>query len=525
MPPSTARKPLVLLTVCVSVLAINIDTTIVNVALPTLGRELDASTRDLLWIVDGYNLSFAALVLAMGSLSDRWGRRPALLTGLGGFALASGVAALVDSSEALIALRFVMGTCAALIFPTTLSIIANAFPERRERAAALGLWGAAVGVGVAAGPVSGGVLLEHFTWHAVFWAMVPVAAVAMGLTVAFVPESRDPSVPALDRTGLAVSVAALGLLTYSIIEAPERGWSSTPTLLGLGVAALLLVAFVVHERRTPHPMLDVTLFRDRRFSAAAVAVTISFFALFGFIFLITQYFQFVRDFSALGTGARILPVATSIAIASIVGGLLAPRVGTKAVVTVGMTLLGSSFLWISTVAVDAPYPTVIVPQMLLMGTGLGLISTPATESILQVLPPARAGIGSAVNDATRELGGTLGVAVIGSLFSSLYADRLVEALGQVPGGPGDADLDAAAESVAVADVLAAADPRLLDGVNEAFLVGLHTGCLVIGTMCLLGAVFSLVALPGRRFAQQVQARVEAETGTDAGELTAANLPG
>ena len=305
--------------------------------------------------------------------------------------------------EALIALRFVMGTCAALIFPTTLSIIANAFPERRERAAALGLWGAAVGVGVAAGPVSGGVLLEHFTWHAVFWAMVPVAAVAMGLTLAFVPESRDPSVPALDRTGLAVSVAALGLLTYSIIEAPERGWSSTPTVLGLGVAVLLLVAFVVHERRTPHPMLDVTLFRDRRFSAAAVAVTISFFALFGFIFLITQYFQFVRDFSALGTGARILPVATSIAIASIVGGLLAPRVGTKAVVTVGMTLLGSSFLWISTVAVDAPYPTVIVPQMLLMGTGLGLISTPATESILQVLPPARAGIGSAVNDATREL--------------------------------------------------------------------------------------------------------------------------
>ena len=188
--------------------------------------------------------NIAALVLAMGSLSDRWGRRPALLTGLGGFALASVVAALVDSSEALIALRFVMGTCAALIFPTTLSIIANAFPERRERAAALGLWGAAVGVGVAAGPVSGGVLLEHFTWHAVFWAMVPVAAVAMGLTLAFVPESRDPSVPALDRTGLAVSVAALGLLTYSVIEAPERGWSSTPTVLGLIVAAVLLVAFV-----------------------------------------------------------------------------------------------------------------------------------------------------------------------------------------------------------------------------------------------------------------------------------------
>ena len=196
-----------------------------------------------------------------------------------------------------------------------------------------------------------------------------------------------------------------------------------------------------------------------------------------------------------------------------------------AVLFLGMTLLGSSFLWISTVAVDAPYPTVIVPQMLLMGTGLGLISTPATESILQVLPPARAGIGSAVNDATRELGGTLGVAVIGSLFSSLYADRLAERLGQVPGGPDPATLDAAAESVAVADALAVADPRLLEGVNDAFLLGLHTGCLVIGTMCLLGAVFSLVALPGRRFALQVQARDQETTDSDGEELTAANLPG
>lgn len=311
-----------------------------------------------------------------------------------------------------------------------------------------------------------------------------------------------------------VSIAALGLLTYTIIEASERGWTSAETLVGLAVSASLVAAFVAHERRTPHPMLDVTLFRDRRFSAAAVAVTISYFALFGFIFLITQYFQFVRDYSALSTGARILPVAISIAVASLVGGALAPRIGTKVVVATGMALLGSAFLWVGTVPVDASYATVIVPQMLLMGTGLGLITTPATESILQVLPPARAGVGSAVNDATRELGGTLGVAVIGSLFSSLYADRLLERLGSVPGGPDGGVLDEAAESVAVADALAVTDPRLLDGVNDAFLLGLHAGCLTIGALCLAGALFSAVALPGRI---PTPTDVDDPTGPGAGE--------
>jgi EmrB/QacA subfamily drug resistance transporter len=490
----------------VAVLAINLNTTIVNIALPTLSVELHAGTRELLWFVDGYNLAFAALVLAAGSLSDRFGRRPALVLGLLGFGLASTASALSGSAGALVATRFAAGVCAAVIFPATLSIIANAFTDRRERAAALGIWGAATGIGVATGPVVGGWLLERFAWQSVFWAMVPVALVAIAMAVAFVPESKDASVPPLDLPGLGVSVALLGLLTWTIIEAPDAGWASTRTLLGFGGTLLLLTVFVRLERLADHPMLDITLFRDRRFSAAAGAVTISFFALFGFIFLITQYFQFVRDETALGTGVKILPVAAAIAVSSIVGGLLAPRIGVKAVVATGMTLLGSAFVWISTMPIDAAYASEIVPQMLLMGTGLGFISTPATESIMQVLPPARAGVGSAVNDATRELGGTLGVAVVGSLFSSLYGARLVELLdGRLP----TAQLRAAEESVGVADAIGAQVPGVTAAVEDAFMSGLGTASLVIGLLCLAGALFSAVALPGNRWERAVDREVRA----------------
>ena len=490
------HKATLLATVCLAALTINLDTTIVNVALPSLARELDASTRDLLWVVDGYNLAFASFVLAMGSVSDRFGRRPALVLGLASFAISSGLAALVDSVGALIALRVVMGMSAALIFPTTLSVIANAYTDRRERATALGIWGAAVGMGVALGPITGGFLLEHFTWHSVFWALVPVGVVAIAMTLAFVPESRDPSVPPLDLLGLATSVAALGTLTWTIIEAPEHGWTSAATLGGFVVAAVLILGFILIERAAEHPMLDITLFLDRRFSAACGAVTIAFFALFGFIFLITQFFQFLRDYSALGTGVRILPVAISIAVASVVGGQLAPRLGTKSVVGTGLALLGSSFLWISTLEIDVAYATTIVPQMVLMGLGLGLITTPATESIMQVLPPARAGVGSAVNDATRELGGTLGVAVVGSLFSSLCGAKLVELL---DGRLDPSTLEAARESVGFTDALATRVPDVANAMEVAFIDGLSRGSLVIGLLCLVGSAFAWAVLPGNRY--------------------------
>lgn len=488
------RKYGTLAAVCLAVLAINLDTTIVNVALPHLSRDLDAGTSALQWIVDGYNLAFAALVLAAGSLSDRFGRRPALVVGLLGFAVASAVGASLHSAAQLVAARAVMGMFAALVFPTTLSVISNTFRDRRERAAALGVWGAVVGLGVAAGPVTGGLLLEHFYWGSVFLALIPLALVAIAMTLVLVPESRDPSVPPLDLPGLGLSVAASGLLVATLIEAPQWGWTSARTLGGLLGSALLLAVFVLAERRAAHPMLDVTLFADRRFSGASGAVTLTFFSLFGFIFLITQYFQFVRGYGALSTGARILPVAVCIAVASVVGARLAPRIGTRAVVTTGLVLFGSAFAWISVIDVDAPYATVVVPQMVLMGLGMGLISTPATESILLVLPPARAGVGSAVNDATRELGGTLGVAVVGSVFSSGYAAQLADTAGRLLPAPA---LAAAQDSVGAGAALGAGSAQVAQAVRDAFMAGLHSSSLLVGGVCFVGALGAVFALPGR----------------------------
>ena len=509
---TSRRRLLVLATVCLAAFAINLDTTIVNVALPDLGRQLHATTRDLQWIVDGYNLAFAALVLTAGSLGDRFGRRPALLTGLAGFAISSGLGAMMTSPSALVAIRFVMGISAAVIFPTTLSIITNAFPDRRDRAKAVGVWGAVTGLGVAIGPVTGGLLLAHFGWPSVFVALVPVALLALAATWVWVPESSDPAEARLDLPGLALSSAAIGVLVYTIIEAPALGWSNTASLAGFVGAAVLAAAFVVVERRRTRPMIDVTLFRTPAFSAASASVTIAFFALFGFIFLVTQYFQFVRGFGTLSTGLRILPVATTIAIGSVVGVVLAGRIGTRSVVTTGLVLLGSSFAWIGVSPTFMPY-TEIIGQMVLMGLGLGLTTAPATESILSVLPPAKAGVGSAVNDATREAGGTLGVAVLGSIFTSLYASRLHStAFGSLPAHVRDAaqnSLAAAFGTIRRASS-GAAQQQLLDGVHTSFMHGFHTASLVGGAICLAGAAGALL-LPGRPNAGAAPAAVaEAE---------------
>lgn len=491
--PIGASRWTILAVLCLGVFVVNSSTTIVNIALPTLTTEIGASTRDLLWIVDGFNLTFAALVLAAGSLSDRFGRRPALLLGLAIVAVAGLAGSRATTPDALIIWRAIAGVGAAIVYPVTLSVIANVFSDRAERATAIGVWGAATGAAVALGPVAGGWLLEHFWWGSILVASAAVAAFTFALSLLVVPNSSDPSVPRLDVRGLVLSSIGLGLLVHAIIEAPERGWGTVTSLAAFAAAAVVIAAFVLAERRTEAPMLDVRLFANLRFTAASMAVTTAFFALFGFIFLVTQYFQFIKGYGPLETGLRILPVATSIALASVLGAAFAVRFGSKLVVAVGLLSLTVAFGWTSQVDAETSY-TVIVLQMLLLGTGLGLTSTPATEAIMGVVPAAKAGIGSAVNDATRELGGTLGVAVIGSVALSLYRDAVAGA--QLAPAAKETAQESVGAAYSVAAQLPAQSADALTALaRQGFLDGFNAGCVVAAGVVFVGALLVARYLP------------------------------
>ncbi|MGN6867687.1 MAG: MFS transporter [Solirubrobacteraceae bacterium] len=494
------RKPLILTALLLAAFVINLDTTIVNVALPTLVRQLHASNSQLQWVVDAFNLLFAASVLAAGSLSDRFGRKGMLLAGLLVFGLASVAGGSTGSAGQLVAARAVMGVGAAMVFPATLSLISNVFTERRERALAIGLWGGITGVAIALGPIVGGWLLEASGWRSIFFAMAPVAALAGVLVAGYVPTSRDPHAPRSDRAGFALSTATVALLVYTIIEAPGHGWGSARTLASFALTTLLAAAFVARERRTEQPMLDLSLFGNPRFTAASASVAISFFALSGFIFLVTQYFQFLKGYGPLSTGVRLLPVASFVAISSVLGTRLAVRIGTKLVVASGLLLMAGFYVWVTVTSVRTGYGT-IAAQMVVLGTGMGLTSAPATEAIMGVVPKAKAGVGSAVNDATRLLGGTLGVAVIGSVYASLYASRLTSALPNgLPAGLTRTAHASAGGALTLADkLLHSGHPALAaaihDAASSAFFHGFHTANFVAAGIAAAGAGMALALLP------------------------------
>lgn len=495
------RRWLILPVLCLSLFLVVVDNTIVNVALPTLARELDATTSQLQWIVDAYALVFAGLLLAAGSLGDRFGRRSSLQLGLVLFALTSIGAAFATTAGQLIWARAAMGIGAAFVFPATLAILTNVFTDPVERAKAIGIWAGVSGLAVALGPLSGGWLLRHFWWGSIFFVNVPIVVLALAAGWVLVPDSRDSNAGRFDRVGFLTSIAAIVALIYTVIEAPHRGWSSPLTIAGFVAAAVLLVGFVTWERRTHEPLLDVRVFANARFSAASVAVTVSFFALFGFIFLVTQYFQFVRGYDTFAAGVHTLPFAAAAMVTAPTSARLALRFGTKLVVSAGLVSMAAGFWVASLTEADSSYWGVVVPAMVLMASGLGLVGAPATESIMGALPPERAGVGSAVNDTTRELGGTLGVAVVGSVFSSVYGPRLADGFAQLPGIPAEA-VAAAKQSVVAALMVAerapeAARPTLVAIARDAFMDGMATGSRVAAVACALGAVAALRFLPAR----------------------------
>ena len=477
-----------------SLVIIGLDNTILNVALPTLVRELGATQSQLQWMVDAYILVFAGLLLTMGALGDRYGRKLALTVGLILFGLSSVAAAFADSANALIAARAVMGIGGALIMPATLSIITNVF-SGPERGRAIAAWAAVAGLGIVLGPVLGGWLLENFWWGSVFLINVFVVAAAIVLGFFLVPESKDPAATPLDPVGAVLSIVGLVALVYAIIEAPSRGWTDPVVLVGFVVAAILLTVFLWWESRTEHPMLQLSFFENPRFSAASIAITLVFFAMFGTVFLNTQYLQFVLGFSPLEAGFRVMPVATMI-VAAPLSARFAERFGTKRVVTTGLVIVAVAMSILATITVDTGYGRVAVALMIL-GAGMGTAMAPATESIMGSLPLAKAGVGSAMNDTTRQIGGALGVAILGSILASAYGSAMAPVVTNLPPEAAAVAGDSIGGAAAVASQIGEAGAALMDAASAAFIGGMESAVWVAAGVALLGAVVTFLWLPAR----------------------------
>ena len=408
---------------CVTLLLISMDSTVLNVALPTIVRTLDASSSQLQWVVDAYAVVFAGLLLSMGALGDRLGRKWVFLGGLLVFGGGSAAAALSGSPDRLTLARAVMGVGAAALMPSTLSILTNVFTGEADRAKAIGIWSGSTGIGVAIGPILGGFLLAHFWWGSVFLVNVPIVVVGVAAAIWLVPNSRNPSASRPDPIGSGLSIIGLGLLLWGIIEAPSRGWSSPEIIGALVGAGGIIIAFVLWEHRSDHPMLPVRFFADRRYSAAIGALALVLFALMGMFFLMTQYLQFVLGFSALQAGVRIAPVALALLVLAPTSVVAARRVGTKAVVVPGMLLIALGLGILSRTAVGDSYGRCILP-LLLVGVGVALSLAPCTEAVMGSLPRSEAGVGSATNDTAMQIGAALGVGVLGTALDLRYQHLL-----------------------------------------------------------------------------------------------------
>lgn len=478
-------------------LAVTMDNTILNVALPTIARDLGATGSQLQWIVDAYIVVFAGLLLTSGTLGDRLGRRRLLLAGLTVFGIASTATVLVTSADQLIAIRGLMGLGGALLMPATLSLITNLFPEE-ERPKAIATWAAVTGVGMVLGPVVGGVLLESFTWNSIFLINVPIAAVGLLGTLHLMPESRDENPGRVDPIGALLSIAGLATLVYGIIQAPGAGWNSTETIATVGAGLALIVVFGVWELHYSSPMFDLGLFRKPAFGATSFAETVAHFALVGGTFALTQYLQFVWGQRPLQAGLSMLPIAFGVVVGSVLANRLLSRVGARYLIVAGMAGISISLALISRLTVDSPY-LAFAAVLAFLSLGMGLAMAPATDLIMGAVDKARAGVGSATNDATRELGSALGIAVFGSILSSGYRDVLANRLGGLPPSVEAAVRDSiGSATVAAGHLPADTAATVLGAARQAFVSGMSTATSIGAVVVAVGAIVVLVWLPGRR---------------------------
>jgi len=495
------RRWLTLLVLCISLIVITLDNTILNVALPTLAKPtaqggLGASSSQLQWIVDAYTIVFAGLLLSAGSLGDRFGRYRGLALGLSIFGVGSLLSAVATSADMLIGTRALMGIGGAFIMPSTLSILTNVFTDPAERGKAIGIWAGVSALGIGLGPISGGALLAHFWWGSVFLVNLPIVIAGLVLGFLLVPESRDPSEPRLDPLGAVLSITGLTAVLWSVIEAPSHGWGSAGVVGGFVLGVVLLASFFVWERRTEHPMLDLRFFENPRFTAASAAITLTFFALFGTLFLLTQFLQSVLGYSTVEAGAVLLPQAAVMMVMAPLSSTWVRRFGNKRVVTTGLLIVSASLFGFLAFTPSSGLGAVIGISMV-MGLGMANIMAPATDSIMGSLPRAKAGVGSAVNDTTRQVGGAVGVAVLGSVLSSHYTGAVTDRLGSSV-DPGL--LEKLTGGVGQAVGIGRTVPNgagIITVARESFVEGMHRAAVVGGIVTLIAAAAVARWLPAR----------------------------
>ncbi len=490
------RRWLVLPVLASSLLLIAMDATILNVALPTLASDLDPSAVELLWIVDAYGLVLAGLLVAMAGLGDRIGRRRLLTIGLAVFAAASVLAALATAPGHLIAARVLLGAGGAMIMPSTLSVLRNVFLDDRERALAVGIWSAVAAGGFALGPVVGGALLEVADWPWLFAAQVPVILLALVAARALVPESRNPDPGPCDPAGVALSIGGMAAFVWGIKTGGEHGFADARALIAMTAGLALLGLFIRRQARSSHPLVDVRLFADRRFSTSAMSVLFVFFGMAAVLLLLTQYLQLVQGFSPLASGVRLLPLALAAAVSGVLTDPIVRRTGAAAVVGSSFALVAAGIALLATLEAASGY-AVLGVAFTMIGLGGGAAATAASAASLASAPPERAGGAAAVQETAFELGGALGVALLGSLMSSAYQ----AALGVPRGVPAEA-VDVAAEGIPAATEAARvlggpAGEALARAAETAFLDGLATTSLVAAGVMAAGALAAALLMPGR----------------------------